>query len=386
MEGKQRSGHQPAADMAETQGGENTPSATPSPTPNAEERDTGQEMPLSVTVLRQELQSYRVDMLTDIRKEIDSMHDKIRADLSTLRAEAKADIDILRNEFIGNIRSLNEKHTEVAETQSEMERALSDACDRLTTIESAHESLKNDHRKLRDKYVDLENRERRQNLRVVGIAEGAEAGNPIRFMTEFFPDVLGKDHFESPIVIDRAHRTLAPKPRAGDKPRAMVIRLHYYSDKEKILQLSRNKGRLSYNGSQVHIFPDMSAEVSKMRASFNPVKRKLRDAGVVYSLFYPAKLIVTQGKVRYHDAQDVTSNFLGAMWLISITFLSIGYGDMVPHTYCGKGVCLLTGIMWHNPLLPCELLLCSLFMCADAAQQLISCIITLDFINSNTGI
>lgn len=55
---------------------------------------------------------------------------------------------------------------------------------------------------------------------------------------------------------------------------------------------------------------------------------------------------------RYHDQQDVTSNFLGAMWLISITFLSIGYGDMVPHTYCGKGVCLLTGIMvsaWPCP-------------------------------------
>uniref|UniRef100_G3QSM8 Calmodulin-binding domain-containing protein n=1 Tax=Gorilla gorilla gorilla TaxID=9595 RepID=G3QSM8_GORGO len=51
------------------------------------------------------------------------------------------------------------------------------------------------------------------------------------------------------------------------------------------------------------------------------------------------------GSPRYHDKQEVTSNFLGAMWLISITFLSIGYGDMVPHTYCGKGVCLLTGIM-----------------------------------------
>ncbi|XP_047393647.1 small conductance calcium-activated potassium channel protein 2-like [Sciurus carolinensis] len=48
---------------------------------------------------------------------------------------------------------------------------------------------------------------------------------------------------------------------------------------------------------------------------------------------------------RYHDQQDVTSNFLGAMWSISITFLSIGYGDMVPNTYCGKGICLLTGIM-----------------------------------------
>ncbi|KAI2661866.1 Small conductance calcium-activated potassium channel protein 2 [Labeo rohita] len=49
--------------------------------------------------------------------------------------------------------------------------------------------------------------------------------------------------------------------------------------------------------------------------------------------------------IRYHDKVEVTSNFLGAMWLISITFLSIGYGDMVPNTYCGKGVCLLTGIM-----------------------------------------
>ncbi|XP_055064776.1 small conductance calcium-activated potassium channel protein 2 isoform X1 [Misgurnus anguillicaudatus] len=48
---------------------------------------------------------------------------------------------------------------------------------------------------------------------------------------------------------------------------------------------------------------------------------------------------------RYHDNADITSNFLGAMWLISITFLTIGYGDMVPNTYCGKGVCLLTGIM-----------------------------------------
>ncbi|XP_076975764.1 small conductance calcium-activated potassium channel protein 1 isoform X2 [Tamandua tetradactyla] len=51
---------------------------------------------------------------------------------------------------------------------------------------------------------------------------------------------------------------------------------------------------------------------------------------------------------RYHDKQEVTSNFLGAMWVTSITFLSIGYGDTVPHTYCGKGVCLLTGIMVKN--------------------------------------
>ncbi|XP_043442939.1 small conductance calcium-activated potassium channel protein 1 isoform X3 [Prionailurus bengalensis] len=74
--------------------------------------------------------------------------------------------------------------------------------------------------------------------------------------------------------------------------------------------------------------------------------------GTVLLVFSISSWIVAAWTVRvcerenmYHDKQEVTSNFLGAMWLISITFLSIGYGDMVPHTYCGKGVCLLTGIM-----------------------------------------
>ncbi|MBN3276499.1 KCNN4 protein, partial [Polyodon spathula] len=33
------------------------------------------------------------------------------------------------------------------------------------------------------------------------------------------------------------------------------------------------------------------------------------------------------------------------MWLIAITFLTIGYGDITPKTSCGKTVCLLTGVM-----------------------------------------
>ncbi|XP_063131737.1 small conductance calcium-activated potassium channel protein 1 isoform X2 [Rattus norvegicus] len=74
--------------------------------------------------------------------------------------------------------------------------------------------------------------------------------------------------------------------------------------------------------------------------------------GTVLLVFSISSWIVAAWTVRvcerYHDKQEVTSNFLGAMWLISITFLSIGYGDMVPHTYCGKGVCLLTGIMVKN--------------------------------------
>ncbi|KAF7652426.1 hypothetical protein LDENG_00097290 [Lucifuga dentata] len=73
----------------------------------------------------------------------------------------------------------------------------------------------------------------------------------------------------------------------------MVVRLHYYSDKEKILQVSRNKGDLKFKGTRVHIFPDMSAELSRCRAAFTPLKAKLRRAGVRYALYHPAELRVT---------------------------------------------------------------------------------------------
>ncbi|CAB3364368.1 Hypothetical predicted protein [Cloeon dipterum] len=46
---------------------------------------------------------------------------------------------------------------------------------------------------------------------------------------------------------------------------------------------------------------------------------------------------------RFHDEEH--ANLLNAMWLIAITFLSVGYGDIVPNTYCGRGIAVTTGIM-----------------------------------------
>ena len=45
----------------------------------------------------------------------------------------------------------------------------------------------------------------------------------------------------------------------------------------------------------------------------------------------------------YHDVQH--RNLLNSMWLIAITFLSVGYGDIVPYTYCGRAIAVCSGIM-----------------------------------------
>uniref|UniRef100_A0A8D8VL82 Small conductance calcium-activated potassium channel protein n=1 Tax=Cacopsylla melanoneura TaxID=428564 RepID=A0A8D8VL82_9HEMI len=46
---------------------------------------------------------------------------------------------------------------------------------------------------------------------------------------------------------------------------------------------------------------------------------------------------------RFHDEDH--ANLLNSMWLIAITFLSVGFGDIVPNTYCGRGIAVTTGIM-----------------------------------------
>lgn len=49
------------------------------------------------------------------------------------------------------------------------------------------------------------------------------------------------------------------------------------------------------------------------------------------------------GVCRFHDEDH--ANYLNSMWLIAITLLSVGYGDIVPNTYCGRGITLTCGIM-----------------------------------------
>ncbi len=132
----------------------------------------------------------------------------------------------------------------------------------------------------------------------------------IRFLTDFFSDVLGAENFTSLVMIDRAHRTLAPRPTGDERPRAILVRLHYYVDKLKILDLGKAKGRLMYKGAQVHIFPDMSPEVTRLRTAFNSVKRKLCEANITYSLFYPARLAITVDGFRHSfDSPQAAEEF-----------------------------------------------------------------------------
>ncbi|XP_030282868.1 uncharacterized protein LOC115587269 [Sparus aurata] len=69
-----------------------------------------------------------------------------------------------------------------------------------------------------------ENYSRRLNIRVVGLPEDTETGQPVEFFESWLPRVLKMTTKAGRIKLERAHRTLAPKPDPNRSPRSVLLR------------------------------------------------------------------------------------------------------------------------------------------------------------------
>ena len=73
----------------------------------------------------------------------------------------------------------------------------------------------------------------------------------------------------------------------------MIIRLHKFVEKEKILRWAKEKRSLDWEGNRVRIYQDIGAELAKRRAGFNKIKAVLYRQKVRFGMLYPARLWVT---------------------------------------------------------------------------------------------
>ncbi|KAJ3594916.1 hypothetical protein NHX12_004222 [Muraenolepis orangiensis] len=140
-----------------------------------------------------------------------------------------------------------------------------------------------DYARLKDKNIDLEGRSRRNNLRIIGLPESIEGPQPTSFYSEVLVKMFGDQVLQTPPGLDRAHRTLAAKPRQGDKPR---------------------------HDSPIRIYEDYCPEVQEQRAAYHDVMAKLYNLGLRPALLYPAKLQITDkegNKKRFSSAEEAVA-------------------------------------------------------------------------------
>lgn len=227
----------------------------------------------------------------DICKKIDSLSTDLRSEIATVRQEVK--------DWLG---PMQQKVDSNADTIRELECSASDHSDRITELESAISTLQKQVGHLDAKCEDLEGRSRRNNIRLVGLPEGAEGTHPTEFVAHLLQSLL---HLQEKPLLDRAHRTLRERPRKGEPPRPIVIRVHYFQARDEILRRAAQLSPLTHDGNKLSIFADYTTAVVRKRAAFRDTKRLLHSCpGVKFGLLFPAVLRITLPNGAVHKFED----------------------------------------------------------------------------------
>lgn len=125
----------------------------------------------------------------------------------------------------------------LGEQVSELEQCVSSNEDNVQDHQTQLQHLEKENAYLVDKVEDLENRSRSSNLRFVKVLELAEGCDIYSFMSKLIPDLLGHENFPVLPVIERAHRSPTTQRDVQIHPQPILIKLHNFQDKVKILRL-----------------------------------------------------------------------------------------------------------------------------------------------------
>jgi len=151
---------------------------------------------------------------------------------------------------------------------------------------------------MEDKLLDLETRSRLNNLRLVGLLEGAEGEDPCSFLEKWIPEALNLLARGSTVNIERAHR-VGPAREASAPPRTLIMKFLGYREKQVVLTAAKANKDIQYKGQQVKFYPDLATGIHQLRKQFDPVRRELRNRGIRHGLIHQARLLVTY-KYRSH--------------------------------------------------------------------------------------
>ncbi|KAI5085401.1 hypothetical protein C0J45_22989, partial [Silurus meridionalis] len=86
----------------------------------------------------------------------------------------------------------------------------------------------------------------------------------LTFLQKWIPEFLHLQTKSAYIKIERARCTLASRPGVQERPRPLVVRMHNFRDKQRILHASKKlfmDGNLRFENSKVSFYQDFSAAV-----------------------------------------------------------------------------------------------------------------------------
>ncbi len=260
-----------------------------------------------------DIAALKLELLALLRKDIaDIFKKELQDTLGDALSTIKLDLQAVKTQLANDKAAADANMSKLKGTVGDMEHALTECSDDIAEMKTTIKALTANVAKLENKCEDLESRSRRNNVRIVGVPEGPDT------CTTTAVAALLKEAFNlvKEPLLDRSHRTLQPKPKPGDRPRAIVCRFHYHSDCVDILCRARELRQIKIRDLTISVFPDHTAKIARARAAFNEVRRQLRGIdGARYGLMHPARLRITYNGVEKdfvsaEEASDYVKNLI----------------------------------------------------------------------------
>uniref|UniRef100_A0A8C5R2A2 Uncharacterized protein n=1 Tax=Leptobrachium leishanense TaxID=445787 RepID=A0A8C5R2A2_9ANUR len=160
---------------------------------------------------------------------------------------------------------------------------------------------------------DLENRSRRNNIRVRGARESITDLDA--YLAHIFNTILA-DRVAYPSSFDRAHRALRPRPTDQAPPRDIICRVADYRLKQAIMTAARRRRIWELEGDRLEIFPDLAQSTLQARRALRPLTALLTSRAVAYRWSFPFALVASNNGVSatVRSVADVP-NFLTSLGL-----------------------------------------------------------------------
>lgn len=157
----------------------------------------------------------------------------------------------------------------------------------------AHNQLEEEVASLSAKLADLEDRNRRNNVKLRGVPESVPPSELVPFIQQLIKTVLPQTS-KPDLVLDRAHRLPKPKNLPASVPRDVIVRIHFFHIKEQLMQAARRSPHLPEPFHKVTLYADLSQHTIHARKKLSPITSILRQHKVLYKWGFPTKLIITK--------------------------------------------------------------------------------------------
>lgn len=240
--------------------------------------------------------SVLLEMQQSLKKATEEMG-KVGQLLTTLQEEVnevKEANKELRNDVDQIMLRLDEAESRISQLEDENVKLCTSAEKSAKKCEELHQAIE-----------DAANRDRRQNLRLIGLKEKSEGGKLDECVRQIISEALGVELDRT--QLQRVHRTAGPVPDEDRPPRPIVMRFLSFLERERVLDAAREKYKkkevIVWRGCRLSFFPDMTRETAEKRKKFTDARRRLHELDVRFTLAYPAELRFTwEGKrMRFTD-------------------------------------------------------------------------------------